>query len=268
MKSLFLFFCTIAYCQAYDSAHNNILLVVNYNWPFYHTIAHIEAFYKDFFPNIVFYGPKRGNGVHVLVNYYWYFAYRILADAMIRYPDYDGYLYINDDVMLNLWNFDRFDSNKIWFVWLKPIAWAYASRSKDWCWWKSSMGSSAIRPCLQDLPDLYKKNYIENMGQNNLTHGGSDVLYIPQRLRTDYINLAHFFYDYRVILEIAMPSICCCLESIDRWEIFNAKYLWGPEQKKLFDLYSKELDYIHPVKLTKKENVEFVKKQLGIDLAL
>ena len=95
-----LLFVKISLCAAVP--FNNVLLIINYNHAHYDSMALLEEMYKPYFANIVFYGPEEYPGVHQLSHYRGYFSYLCISDAMNRYPDFDGYFFLN--IQMNLLN--------------------------------------------------------------------------------------------------------------------------------------------------------------------
>ncbi|KAK3751651.1 hypothetical protein QZH41_005863 [Actinostola sp. cb2023] len=94
----------------------DILLVITFHYPLYTSTDVLKQLYQDAFPNIVFCGPKPSedeeNIVVAMEN--GYFAYECLGQAIRKYPSYNGYLYANDDMIINWWNLVHLDRNKVW----------------------------------------------------------------------------------------------------------------------------------------------------------
>ena len=250
------------FCYAYDPSTDRILCIVNYNWAHYQSMPLIKQFYGTFFPHMVFYGPKRSQ-MHFIDHSKGYFGYKVLADAMEKYPDYDGYLFMNDDCMMNIWNFRRFDCSKLWFTYSGKIPFSVHLKKTGWPWWATSMGVDALEKSLKHLPETYKKQLVENLGPGNVTCAASDVVYIPQRLRKDCIVMCNLFATYKLFLEVAVPLICACIEPGSNWEQFKTLYLWGNDRRLLADKYSTGYDFVHPVKLSEPAQVLFVKQKLA-----
>lgn len=99
---------------------NDILLILNYPCDstenHYSSVDFLRNLYKPWFPNIIFYGPIESIDVNTFdYPHNGYFFHKSVADAMRRYPNFNGYLYAADDCVLNCWNFTRFDKTKLWF---------------------------------------------------------------------------------------------------------------------------------------------------------
>ena len=72
-----------------------LLLIVIFNSEFFENIPVIEKLYGEFFTKIVYYSDVEHSnlGVHGVTFNHGVFQQIAVADAMHRYPDYDGYLW-------------------------------------------------------------------------------------------------------------------------------------------------------------------------------
>ena len=77
----------------------------------------IEKLCGEVFTNIVYYSDVERSdlGVHGVPFNHGVFQHIAVADAMHRYPDYGGYLWIGDDVFLNhALLFNKMNFSKVW----------------------------------------------------------------------------------------------------------------------------------------------------------
>ncbi|XP_022794878.1 probable glycosyltransferase STELLO1 [Stylophora pistillata] len=124
------------------NAFSDIVLVVVFNFPFYSSIPTLSGLYKNAFPTIMFCGPteSREHKIELVQSIFkGYFGYMCMSRAMEKYPGYEGYLLIGDDVILNYWNLIGMDRNKIWEGPKVPILSEYTQPEK-WSWWNSIYG--------------------------------------------------------------------------------------------------------------------------------
>jgi hypothetical protein len=243
--------CVASFCSLYCSLPERTLMIINYNFAHYESVPFLQELYKPYVTQTVFCGPHQAPLVQGLDIHKGYFGYKSLAYAMEKHPGFDGYFYTNDDCIANMWNYDRFDSNKIWsnapgFFKLTPEL-----KKSSWSWWKSEWGYDALVKACEALPTKYKQR-LEKIGKNTvlgLTY--SDVVYIPGKYREEALELCNHFARYKVFLEIAMPMICACLDHPDNWETLQGKAFWEYSEKiSIMNLYQATSDYIHPVKLS------------------
>lgn len=258
---LYVLMLLLSFMSVKSESNDDILLIVNYNFAYYDSIEFLREIYSPYFPHIVFCGPKKDSRVEYIDHQKGYFGYKSISHVMKKYPDFAGYFYINDDSVINCWNLRRLDKTKIWFRKMSINTVGSHLLKSTWIWWRTKWGLSALNKAQHSLPEMYKEALYKNMGKNKAAGAASDLVYFPARLKDDVIFLADHYAKYSLFLEIAIPMICCTLSSYEDIEILRGLYLWGNDRKNLFKKYSRELDFIHPIKLSKQENREFVCKQ-------
>jgi hypothetical protein len=117
--------------KVYQEHFKDTLLVIYYANPHFETIDFLKELYSPVFKNIVFYGDRTQHldiGEFIRENedgYYGkyrivytrngYYLSRWIKDALINYPGYAGYIFMQDDCIMQFWNFLNLDKNKIWF---------------------------------------------------------------------------------------------------------------------------------------------------------
>ncbi|KAK3755576.1 hypothetical protein QZH41_005952 [Actinostola sp. cb2023] len=95
---------------------SSILLVVVYHFPFYESFPDLKDLYNTAFDKIIICGPSWNNKYPIIkVDIQnGYYAYECLGRAIRKFPGFQGYWYINDDMVVNWWNFRHLNSSKIW----------------------------------------------------------------------------------------------------------------------------------------------------------
>lgn len=120
MKILYVYPILLFLAHAFDLSAKglkDILLIINYNNPHYESIPLLRKIYEKDFDTIVFYGPAKHSGVHLCNHHHGYLSYLAIADAMMRYPNHEGYLFLmDDDCILSTWLIRNFDTTRIWFA--------------------------------------------------------------------------------------------------------------------------------------------------------
>jgi len=99
--------------------YENVLLIINYNFKgFEYLNNYILKLYQNNFPNIVFITPSfttnSPNTILCKESYKGYFSYICLEKVFSKYPNYKGYLFINDDDFMKIWELDNLNFNIPW----------------------------------------------------------------------------------------------------------------------------------------------------------
>lgn len=250
----------------------DILLVIVYHFPHYESIPLLMSFYKDAFRDIVICGQES----------YWksfvmkvdigpgLYGYECLGEAIRRYPGYRGYLYINDDMIVNWWTFSNLDKNKLWLgsAIIPSASHVMGSRPIDesWPWWNKK--SSAAEACEDtyvemtsktsqyvNVTELVKIHLANGEGKKLCFRAWSDLFYVPEKFSEQFQRLSFLFHKNRVFLEVAVPTILSFLDLRDLWERHYGIYL--PDKYGSIDFsdgelvwkeYDTDINFIHPVK--------------------
>lgn len=259
----------------------DILLVIVYNHPLYDSIDKLRQFYEPVFPKIFFCGPKsinetRNNLTQLDINR-GIFGYKCLAEAIRQNHmsgGFNGYFYINDDVILNYWNLINttdFDKN---FIWSSNNQYGRVSLEEDvpkgWYWWVSPYGFNDCRNAVHEIAvlaqrykmyrTLLKQNLDNGNGIAHAHNGRSDIVYVPRKLALPFQELAKIFNKHLVFLEIAVPTILRFLAPENEIKTLKGYYIPGDVRKgdpRVIDaryfwvtyLQNPKLWFIHPFKL-------------------
>lgn len=248
-----------------------------YHYPFYNTVPFILSQYKDAFPHIAVCGPKSSTEFRILtvdVGPRGYYSYECLGRAVRLHPGFRGYMFVNDDMIVNWWNFVKLNKDKIWKGAEIDQSVAHEMNRRplrdDWMWWKKENGLKNCEKTYRQLVGFTNKSL--NMPNINIktllyTHyrngrnrtmcfrTWSDFAYVPGRMSREFAMLSRIFFENKVFLEIAFPTILSLLEDWKNWE--NAKGIYLPEifgfedfsnVKYVWPKFAEDTMFLHPVK--------------------
>ncbi len=257
-----------------------IHLSINFNHPFYENIPVLERFYKPIFQKYVFCGPQLDkSGKYDIIKIphpdkeqYGFYGFQCLVEAIRRHPGYTGYLYVNDDMIVNWWNFLSLDKTKIWFGAPKfdfSGGHVMGSLSPDTYFWQRA--NSAYR-CSETFADMEKTSlfnktsmfqiYFKNSNNRRICIGGlSDIFYIPEKHAKQFELIGQKFYDDFVFLEVSVPMSLILIDDISNMIFIDGIYLqriygWGKQWKqntrRAWKEYNYDTYFLHPYKFTGK----------------
>ena len=268
---------------SYKGGHNfdDILLVVHYNHPYYESIQFLKTLYADF-PNIVFYGEKVNSSdpsavIQVETIHGWFFS-RVIADALKRFPNYRGYIFLQDDTLMNFWNFTRFNKDKIWFgvsfyraLGPTPPSWFtgfdtskvlrefHASIPNSGWHWDEPTGNAAIMAAIPQLRSSDRQRLKKNVGKNGKIGMVCDMFYLPGKFGKKALRISRVFGN--VFCEIAVPMMLACLDDFKNWEYLRGH--WGFTLGKgeyPHPTYRGKSDWVHPLKFSQQAARDFAQK--------
>ena len=244
----------------------NVLLVVHYNHPWYESVSFIQELYSKSFPNIVFYGDKHGScdsNIHIVRTCKGAYFTRVMAHVFAKYPQYQGYVFLQDDCLMNFRNYLRFDIEKIWFLANTRDQFKRALLNEEKADWHfgGGAGNKILRIAFPQLLPEELAQYNSNHGEGVAIGEMCDMFYVPGKFAHQLIRLCNIFRD--VFCELSVATILSCVENIDHWERLNR--LWSLNCDVAMMHYSPELDWVHPLKFSNEKCRKFAKIVLDRD---
>ena len=235
-----------------------LLLVVVFNQLYYKNIPFLKQLYgRAFQQNIVYYGPKEDAQANVTecTGYsHGYLQQRCIVMAMKRFPDFDGYVWIGDDAIVNFHRlYQATDLDKIWTMRLDQ-GWDLGPRVKifgalpkiAWNWGNPGIGMTQMRTAYGNMPAKYKKRMEPRFGYDaSVVTAWSDAGYIPGKYKAVFIELAELLKS--VTFECAIPTILRLMVDNPKEEIVEFEGVYLAQYEKVWPPFSPVL---HPVKFS------------------
>jgi len=240
-----------------------VLVVSNFIHPFYENVGFIRDLYE--FPNIRFYGDDGWPVAGGVIPYNQsdrrslkskagsggMFAYRCMLEAVRDWPEFSGYLFLMDDVLISRRKFRSMDERTAYLSLPgRRCDIEGGGPSDDWHWWKSEFGIEACRRAYARLPGRFKSALARRVGGARVFVGqANDCFYLPRRLVPDFVEVFSTMSDARVFTEIAIPTGFAMIEP--NLNEVGICYLWN-RRRWLWPLYGLSPMYsgIHPVKFS------------------
>ena len=230
-----------------DKIYNDILLIINYNKNgFLYLNNYIINLYKKYIPNIVFIYPSNIKGKNIIscndsnIGFYSYICFR---KVYLKYPNYKGYLFINDDLFLKAWELPNLNFSVPWFNQYGPLnkTWFHYSRCHQF--YK-----------LLEKNKGWENNITKFNGYFDVLQGLSDFYYIPNFYASKLCYLFDKMFKSKLFLECSIPSSMAILLA-PNYQIIYIDALWGNNRKRVIDFLYSRFDQItvHPVKFSNEK---------------
>jgi len=254
----------------------DVLLIIHFSWPYFDNISFLKEIYESTFPNIVFYAhvkkeesPKE---VIPIDTSHGRYQYRALSDAIIRYPGYRGYLFINDDVFIKYWKLNRLDKDKFWEPWnikdpekakkenLKFVEYKSNIFEND-RFWAFKFEKENLRLIYNCINKKYLNMLEQSTGNRKIWVGQTaDFIYVPGKFAKEFAILANWFYDIGVRFAITISNIIRMLDKQENFDKVYAVYLWGTERERWKNyIIKEEVEFVHPLKLSNQNTRKFIR---------
>ena len=241
-----------------DKVYNNILLIINYNMKgLLKSIPYLEELYKKYFPNIVYLYPGtiEGNSTNIIEcpeSHKGYYSYKCIEKVHQKFTYFKGYLLINDDDYVKIWELENFDFDIPWFYryeagGINPI-WSFYGKCKKL--------SKLVNNNLE-----WKNKFTNFFGMLKIFNGFSDLYYIPNYYIQRFIELLKTMYESKIFLECAVHASFAII-SAPKYQVMHIRPLWVKEKERCINVLYKEFQQfsIHPIKFSKDIFKEGVNK--------
>lgn len=166
----------------------------------------------------------------------WGYHYAALPRILRRFPEAEGVLWTNDDVVINYWNFLGANKSKLWlpnnknkleYSFYNLFANGTAHARTDWP--AGSVYRKQAQEALFSLPPKYEQQYFKS------THGMAvyhkrvcDLFFVPRRHFAAFEVLIPKVFKAGLISELAIPMAFLAMEAPEEWDpiLDEMEYNW------------------------------------------
>jgi hypothetical protein len=191
-------------------------------------------------------------------------------DAIANFPEYSGYIFLNDDCIMNAWNFFGKDKDKVWVQPHHSIVEAGSATPASWCWVKSQYGRAAYKRALAEMQLDSRERLKASFGKEDaILCGPADLFYLPAKLKKRFLSLFNIYSRHNVFTEMAVPTGLHAIAEQSQITVLNTindtRFIMPFGSRSVrFDLkakifYNKNLLLYHPLKLSNQNNRKMVK---------
>ena len=241
-----------------------ILLVVVFNRPYYSSIKFLRRIYAPIFHDRILFVADQDHPSHPGVfrtnlgfdEKSGFFQHLALSEVMTLWPDYDGYLFVGDDMAVNPHRMmEDMDPDKLWttrFSFMTSIV-DPTEAILRWFHWHEEWGVKSIIKALPCLPwdtfERWARGYVIECKHCVVIHA-ADIGYIPRRFANDF---RHWSYLLRETMnEIALHQIVFAVaNNKSDVQILEGKYAWDAQRLHVAKYLEDDTNnFVHPVKFS------------------
>ena len=237
-------------------------LLISYYHPFFKNILMIYDSQQDLNTSNV---PGFVSAMHCNSSKGWFQQKCIQRCIQQGNDKTEGYLYISDDMFINITKMAELSRSKVWFLKNHKTSFSAIQKGidngKGWQWWRPPFNNAIkLQNMINSLPTKWK------VLAGFPAVATSDIIYVPQTL-VPHISpvLEHIISQGDLFCEIA-TALAVNIASPD-FVPLTSGYLWATDRNsKEIERKSKNSHFIHPIKLTSNENkalwTKYMEKQL------
>ena len=222
--------------------YNDILLTIVYNYPFLtKSNDYMLKLYHDYFPNMIFLYPGQieNNETYVACpeSHMGYYYYKCVKRIYERFPNYRGYIFLMDDNYLKVWELENLDFN---IPWLNH----YFYRFYEYDTLQYIRAKKVF-----DIHPEWRNMYRKFLRSDILAYSVSDLYYLPNEDLAKFSSMVDEWYNQRVFLETAIPTMIALLLK-PKYQVFFFVALWKEGRDTVVEyLRTAESQItIHPIK--------------------
>nr|GLL36599.1 probable glycosyltransferase STELLO2 [Ipomoea trifida] len=234
----------------------NVVLIMFCSGPVERTALEWRLLYGRIFKTVIILSQQKNVDLAVEKGELDY-IYRYLPKLFNRYTSAEGFLFLQDNTILNYWNLLQADKSKLWITDKVSKSWTSVSvaGSSEWI----SKQANLVKKVVDTMPVHFQVNYKESVGSGeSLKICESEVFYVPRRFVTDFIDLVNLVGKLDVHHKVTIPMFFLAMDSPQNFDpVFNPMVYEETQPNNLTTLYSAEAPAVHPWSVSSEQ--EFIK---------
>ncbi|KAK1428848.1 hypothetical protein QVD17_17688 [Tagetes erecta] len=235
----------------------NIVLIMFCNEPVERTALEWRLLYGRIFKSVIILAENKNLDLVVEEGHFDH-LYKQLPRLFDRFANAEGFLFLQDNTILNYWNLVQADKTKLWITDKVLRSWSTVpyDGNNDWYGKQAEM----VKKVVKSMPAHLQVNYKDHTNNHDSTLSvcTSDVFYIPQRLVADFIDLVNLVEDLEIHQKVAIPMFFTAMDSPQNFDpVFNKMvYKRKPGLNISTSFYSPEVPAVHPLRVSNEQ--EFI----------
>lgn len=186
------------------------------------------------------------------------FVYKQLLNIFSRFTSAEGFLFLQDNTILNYWNLLQADKSNLWITDKVSKSWSTVSTSGNSDWF--SKQADMVKKVVSMMPVHFQVNYKETINSDRLlTVCSSDVFYIPRRFIADFTELVHLVDNLEIHHKVAIPMFFLSMDSPQNFDPVLSRMIYeeNPSSTNSSTFYSDKVPAVHPWNVSSEQ--EFIK---------
>ena len=233
---------------------NDILLVINYN---YIHLTYLNEFiinlYKKYFSHIISITPgipaeKSNNIISCPNSANGALAYICFKIVYEKYPNFKGYLIVNDDNIMRPWELEGINQDIPWIN-MFDFSRFFVNTLKDF---------PVLEEIIKNNVTISQKIF-KMIGDYLPPKIWNDMLYLPNSIMLKFCDILEELFSKKIFHELA-TAFAFGIMSLNEYKIINSILIWGYESNNFLNILKNSFGFafIHPIKLSNnniRENI-------------
>ncbi|KAG8371955.1 hypothetical protein BUALT_Bualt12G0016600 [Buddleja alternifolia] len=234
----------------------NVVLIMFCSGPVERTALEWRLLYGRIFKTVIILSGEKNVDLAVEEGRLDY-VYKYLPKLFDRYASAEGFLFLQDDTILNYWNLIQADKSKLWITNKVSKSWTTVSISGNSDWFPKQ--AEMVKKVVATMPAHLQVNFKESVKDHqSLTICNSEVFYVPRHFVPDFIDLVNLVGDVDIHHNVAIPMFFLAMDLPQNFDsVFNSMRYKQKIQSNSTSFYSPEVPAIHPWNVSTEQ--DFIK---------
>ena len=170
-------------------------------------------------------------------------SYICIKKVYEKYPNFKGYLIINDDNIMKPWELEGINQNIPWIN-MFDFTRFYFNTSEEF---------PHIEEMIKNNITLSEKIF-KMFGENIPIKIWNGMLYLPNSIMNKYCDILDGLFRKTIFHELA-TSLAFGIMSLNEYKIINSLLIWGRERKNIINIFKNSFGYafVHPIKISNND---------------
>ncbi|XWS56281.1 hypothetical protein CRYUN_Cryun09bG0072500 [Craigia yunnanensis] len=236
----------------------NVVLIMFCNGPVERTALEWRLLYGRIFKTLIILSAQKNSDLAVEEGQLDQ-IYKQLPKIFDRFSSADGFLFLEDDTILNYWNLLQADKTKLWIADKVSMSWTTASTSGNSDWY--SKQADMVKKVVSTMPVHFQVNYKEAVrSDQSLTICSSEIFYVPRRFVSDFVDLVNLVGHLEIHQKVAIPMFFLSMDLPQNFDSVLSTMVYKqelPSTNSSSTHYSAQAPAVHPWKVSSEQ--EFIK---------
>ncbi|XVE75611.1 hypothetical protein DITRI_Ditri12bG0107000 [Diplodiscus trichospermus] len=236
----------------------NIVLIMFCSSPVERTALEWRLLYGRIFKTVVILSAQKNSDLAVEEGQLDQ-IYKQLPKIFDRFSIAEGFLFLEDDTILNYWNLLQADKTKLWIADKVSMSWTTTSASGNSDWYSKQV--DMVKKVVGTMPVHFQVNYKETVkSDQSLTICGSEIFYIPRRFVSDFVDLVNLVGHLEIHQKVVIPMFFLSIDLPQNFDSVLSAMVYKqelPSSNSSSTHYSAQAPAVHPWKVSSEQ--EFIK---------
>ncbi|KAK9290663.1 hypothetical protein L1049_008836 [Liquidambar formosana] len=235
----------------------NIVLIMFCSGPVERTALEWRLLYGRIFKTVVILSEQKNTDLAVEEGQLEQ-VYKHLPKIFNRYTSAEGFLFLQDNTILNYWNLLQADKTKLWITDKVSNSWTTVSTKDNSDWF--SKQAEMVKKVVSTMPVHFQVSYKGTISSDqSLTICSSEVFFVPRRFVADFIDLVNLVGNLEIHYKVAMPMFFVSMASPQNFDSVFSEMIYKekPPSTNSSTIYSGQAPAVHPWNVASEQ--DFIK---------